>query len=82
MLIELAKDRNRCVTHPGTASEEEVQLVCYALHLFAKWREARAYPLVIRWLSLSDAASTGLSGDVSTARPVSDREMNGARDLA
>jgi hypothetical protein len=55
-----------CVTHPDTASDEEAQLFCYALYLLAKWRETRAYPLVIRWLLLSDAASTGLSGDVST----------------
>jgi hypothetical protein len=55
---------DRCVTDPDTASEEEAQLFCYALYLLAKWRETRAYPLVIRWLSLSEAASTGLSGDV------------------
>ena len=40
----------------------------------AKWREARAYQLVIRWLSLPDAPSTRLSGDVST--------QDGARILA
>jgi hypothetical protein len=65
---------DRCVTHPDTATEEEAQLFCYALYLLAKWRETRAYPLVIRWLSLSDANSTGLSGDVST--------QDGARILA
>lgn len=65
---------DRCVTHPDAASEEEAQLFCYALYLLAKWRETRAYPLVIRWLSLSGAASTGLSGDVST--------QDGARILA
>jgi Protein of unknown function (DUF1186)/SEC-C motif len=64
----------RCVTHPDTASDEEAQLFCYALYLLAKWRETRAYPLVIRWLSLSDAASTQLSGDVLT--------QDGARILA
>jgi hypothetical protein len=63
-----------CVTHPDTASEEEAQLFCYALYLMATWRETRAYPLVIRWLSLSDAASTRLSGDVLT--------QDGARILA
>jgi hypothetical protein len=60
----LLEGLDRCVTHPDTASEEEAQLFCYALYLLAKWRETRAYPLVIRWLSLSEAASTGLSGDV------------------
>ncbi len=54
----------RCVTHPDTVSEDEAQLFSYALYLLAKWRETRAYPLVIRWLSLSDVTSTRLSGDV------------------
>lgn len=65
---------DRGVTHPDTASEEDAQLFCYALYLLAKWRETRAFPFVIQWLSLSDAASTGLSGDVST--------QDGARILA
>jgi hypothetical protein len=65
---------DRCVTDPDTVSEEEAQLFCYALYLLAKWRETRAYPLVIRWLSLSDADSTHLSGDVLT--------QDGARILA
>jgi Protein of unknown function (DUF1186)/SEC-C motif len=56
----------RCVTDPDTVSEEEAQLFCYALYLMAKWRETRAYHLVIRWLCLPDAASTRLSGDVLT----------------
>ncbi len=64
----------RCVTDPDTASEEEAQLFCYALYLMAKWRETRAYELVIRWLCLPDAASTRLSGDVLT--------QDGARILA
>ena len=64
----------RCVTDPDLASEAEAQLFCYALYLMAKWRETRAYPLVIRWLSLPDAASTRLSGDVLT--------QDGARILA
>jgi Protein of unknown function (DUF1186)/SEC-C motif len=64
----------RCVTDPDSASEADAQLFCYALYLMAKWREARAYQLVIRWLSLPDAASTRLSGDVST--------QDGARILA
>src|SRR5437667_6784028 len=56
----------RCVTNPDTASEEEAQLFCYGLYLMAKWRETGAYPLVIRWLCLPEAASMRLSGDVST----------------
>jgi hypothetical protein len=65
---------DRCVADPDSASEEEAQLFCYALYLLAKWRETRAYPFVIRWLSLPDAASTRLSGDVLT--------QDGARILA
>lgn len=65
---------DRCVAHPDSASAEEAQLFCYALYLLAKWRETRAYPFVIRWLSLPDAASTRLSGDVLT--------QDGARILA
>ncbi len=64
----------RSVTDPDSASDADAQLFCYALYLMAKWRETRAYPLVIRWLSLSDAASTRLSGDVLT--------QDGARILA
>jgi hypothetical protein len=64
----------RCVTDPDTASEEDAQLFCYALYLVAKWRETRAYHLVVRWLCLPDATSTRLSGDVLT--------QDGARILA
>ena len=56
----------RCIIHADTASEEEAQLFCYALYLMAKWRETRAYQLVVRWLCVPDAASTRLSRDVLT----------------
>jgi hypothetical protein len=71
----------RCVNHPDTAYEEEAQL-CYALDLLAKWSETRAYPLVIRWLSLSDAASTQLSGDVMTQHGGGPRRLCRARSTA
>jgi len=64
----------RCVTDPDSASDADAQLFCYALYLVAKWRERRAYQLVIRCLSLPHAASTRLSGDVLT--------QDGARILA
>jgi hypothetical protein len=64
----------RCVTDPDRASEEDAQVFCYALYLMAKWRETRAYPLVVQWLSLPEVASTNLSGDVLT--------QDGARILA
>ncbi len=75
VLVEtLLQVLERCVTNPDTASEEEAQLFCYALYLMAKWRETRAYPLVIRWLCLPEGVSTRLSGDVLT--------QDGARILA
>ena len=55
---------NRCLTDPDTTSTEDARRFSYALYLMAKWREAHAYPLVVRWMSLPDAASTSLSGDV------------------
>jgi hypothetical protein len=64
----------RCVTDPDTTSDEDAQLFCYALYLTAKWRETRAYDLVVRWLCLPEAVSTRLSGDVLT--------QDGARILA
>jgi Protein of unknown function (DUF1186)/SEC-C motif len=70
-LLQLA---DRCVTDPDSASEEDAQVFCYALYLMAKWRETRAYPLVVQWLSLPESASTRLSGDVLT--------QDGARILA
>jgi hypothetical protein len=75
VLVEpLLQVLERCVADPDLASEPDAQLFCYALYLMAKWRETRAYHLLIRWLSLPDAASTLLSGDVLT--------QDGARILA
>ena len=74
LIQRLLQVLERCVTDPDTVSEDEAQLFCYALYLMAKWRETRAYELVIRWLCLPDATSTRLSGDVLT--------QDGARILA
>ncbi len=52
---------------PSDASGETCQLFCHALYLLAKWREPRAFPFVIRWLSLPDEAAFDLAGDVPTA---------------
>ena len=54
------------LTDPSGASPEEATLVCYALYLLAKWREPRAYPSVIRWLSLPGEAPFDIAGDVVT----------------
>lgn len=70
-LIEVLDD---CLNDPDSVSDEEARLFSYGLYLLAKWRDTRAYPLVIRWLSLSDDASTHLTGDVLT--------QDGARMLA
>jgi hypothetical protein len=54
------------LTDPSGASPEEATLFCYALYLLAKWREPRAYPYVIRWLSLPGEAPFDIAGDVVT----------------
>lgn len=48
-------------TPPGDA-----MLFSYALAFLAKWREPRAYPLVIRWLSLPDGEPYDIGGDTVT----------------
>ena len=54
------------LAHPSDASAEESTLFCSALYLLAKWREPRAYPYVIRWLSLPGEAPFDVAGDVVT----------------
>lgn len=48
------------------AALEDVQLFCYGLLLLAKWREQRAFPLVMRWLSLPDEGVYKLTDDFTT----------------
>lgn len=52
---------------PSGAPSEVGQLFCHALYLLAKWREPRAFPFVIRWLSLPDEGAFDIGGDVPTA---------------
>ena len=54
------------LAHPSDTTQEESNLFCYALYLLAKWREPRAYPYVIRWLSLPGEAPFDVAGDVVT----------------
>ena len=54
------------LANPTDASPEEATLFCYALYLLAKWREPRAYPYVVRWLSLPGEAPFQIAGDVVT----------------
>lgn len=74
-LIEpLLSALERGVTDPASASIQEGNLFSYALYLVAKWREPRAYPYVIRWLSLPDEKPFEIGGDIVT--------QDGARILA
>ena len=64
----------RCLADPYLAEAEDVNLFSYALYLFAKWREPRAYSPVVRWLSLPEDEPFELAGDIVT--------LDGARMLA
>jgi hypothetical protein len=59
---------------PSDARGEVSQLFCHALYLLAKWREPRAFPFVVRLLSLPGKGARELTDDVATA--------GGARILA
>ena len=56
----------RGLADPLGASPEDASLFSYALYLLAKWREPRAYPHVIRWLSLPEEEPFDIAGDVVT----------------
>ena len=64
----------RGIANPLGASSEEASLFSYALYLLAKWREPKAYPCVIRWLSLPEEEPFEIAGDIVT--------QDGARILA
>jgi hypothetical protein len=67
MLVEPLLRAIDCgLANPSGASQEEAALFCYALYLLAKWREPRAYPYVLRWLSLPGEAPFEIAGDVVT----------------
>lgn len=51
---------------PSGASPEDAILFSYALYLLAKWREPRAYPYVVRWLSLPGEGPFDIAGDIPT----------------
>ena len=56
----------RGLADPVGASKEEASLFSYALYLLAKWRQSRAYPYVIRWLSLPEEEPFEIAGDIVT----------------
>jgi hypothetical protein len=64
----------RGVVNPADVSTEDANLFSYALYLLAKWREPRAYPQVVRWLSLPEEEPFVIGGDIVT--------QDGARILA
>lgn len=64
----------RGIGDPEGTPEGEATLFTYALYLLAKWRETRAYPLVLRWLSLPGEGPFDIAGDIVT--------QDGARILA
>jgi hypothetical protein len=65
---------DRGMANPAGASLEDVKLFAHALYLLAKWREPRAFPAVVRWLSLPDHQPFAIAGDIVTE--------DGARILA
>lgn len=54
------------IADPAGVSEADASVFCYALYLLAKWRETRAYPHVIRWLSLPGEDPFEIGGDIVT----------------
>ena len=75
MLVEpLLRAIDVGLAHPTTASPDETSLFSYALYLLAKWREPRAYPYVVRWLSMPGETPFDIAGDIVT--------QDGARILA
>jgi hypothetical protein len=64
----------RGIANPADLPEGEAMLFSYATYLLAKWRETRAYPAFIRWLSLPGEGAHDLGGDTV--------EQDGKRFLA
>lgn len=63
-LIEpLLQALDRGIANPADLPEGEATLFSYATYLLAKWRETRAYPRFIRWLSLPGEGAHDLGGD-------------------
>ena len=56
----------RGLQDPAGSSENDATLFSYAMYLLAKWRERRAYPLMVRWLSLPGEGAFEIGGDTVT----------------
>ena len=74
LLEPLLAALERGIVNPAEASTEDGNLFSYALYLLAKWREPRAFPYVVRWLSLPEELPFEIGGDIVT--------QDGARILA
>jgi hypothetical protein len=57
---------DRGIADPVGAATQDASTFSYALYLLAKWREPKAYPYVIRWLSLPEEQPFDIAGDVVT----------------
>ncbi len=56
----------RGIVNPSGLPPGEAMLFSYATYLLAKWRETRAYPLIIRWFALLGEGAHDLGGDMVT----------------
>jgi hypothetical protein len=56
----------RGLADPKNAKPGEALLFSYALAFLVKWREPRALPLVVRWLSLPGEGAFDIGGDTVT----------------
>jgi hypothetical protein len=64
VLVEpLLQAIERGLANPIELPEAESMLFSYATYLLSKWRETRAYPLIIRWLSLPGEDAFEIGGD-------------------
>jgi hypothetical protein len=62
----LLETLDRGIADPLGASKHDASTFAYALYPLAKWREPRAYPYVVRWLSLPEEEPFEIAGDVVT----------------
>jgi hypothetical protein len=74
LTVPLLSALEKGIADPAGTPEGDATLFTYALYLFAKWRETRAYPLVLHWLSLPGEGAFDIAGDIVT--------QDGARILA
>ncbi len=66
LLDPLLRALERGIGDPKGTPPGEAMLFSYATYLLAKWREPRAYPLFIGWLSLPGQGAFDLGGDTLT----------------